>query len=178
MESTDKTINSFELKRLFRISDGRTIESYVKEGILVPVPVQGAYQEIIFDRQHICKITGLKKIPDEPLMTSKEAMDMLGYPKEKRVSFRGYCRRHKIPHYFFKTSKGGRMYFLRSELEMAKESEAVWDIEFADFVARNYILGDIIKHVFNSTMMIRGLAGNEKEVVRRILFERKSLNVV
>lgn len=175
MEDKEKTISGSEIKRLFRISDGRTIESYVKEGILIPTETGGAYQNTIFDRHHICKITGLKKIPDEPMMTSGEAMNMLGYPKEKKISFRGYCRRRKIPHYFFKANKGGRMYFLRSELEIVKDSEGVWDNEFADFVARNYMFREIIKYVFNSTMM-DGISGTDKDVIDIILFRHKNLN--
>lgn len=178
MTDDNQTISGEEVRRLFRISDGRTIESYVKEGILAPANNQGAYQDIIFDRHQICKITGLKAIPDEPLLTAPEAMDFLGYPRARKIGFKIYCRTRKIPHYSFKITKGSRMYFLRSELELVKNSEAVWNNEFADFVARNYMLGIIIKHVFNSTMMIKGLGEKEKDIIERILFQRKGLNVV
>ena len=176
-ENKNNAISAEEVKRLFRISDVRTIESYIKEGVLVPAETSGTYQDTIFDRNHICKITGLKVIPDEPLMTAPEAMDFLGYPRARKVGFRTYCRTRRIPHYAFKIHKGSRMYFLRSELELIKNSEAVWDNEFADFVARNYMLGSIIKHVFNSTLMLKGLKENEKDLISRILFERKNLSI-
>jgi hypothetical protein len=178
MEESNQSISAEEVKRLFRISDVRTIESYIKEGVLVPVETGGAYQDIIFDRNHICKITGLKAMPDEPLMTAPEAMDFLGYPRIRKVGFRTYCRTRRIPHYTFKIHKGSRMYFLRSELEAVKNSEATWSAEFADFVARNYMLGSIIHHVFNSTLMMRGLKEAERDIINRILFQRKGLSIV
>lgn len=82
--------------------------------------------------------------------------------------FREYCKRHKIPYYVFKNSRGSKTYFLRSEIEKAKQYKAKWGTEFPDFVAKNHSLRLIMEHIIN-TETISGLNKGEEEVLRKII---------
>lgn len=158
------TIEKSELMKLLHIGSESTIKSYVREGMF-PKPIRDPYGNTLFDRQQIFKILGFEQEPDEPLITYEEAAPIIGATP---IMFREYCKRHKIPYYVFKNSRGSKTYFLRSEIEKAKQYKAKWGTEFPDFVAKNHSLRLIMEHIIN-TETISGLNKGEEEVLRKII---------
>lgn len=175
------TIEKRELKKLFHIKTDRTIDAYIKRGVFKQVgdaPKFDPFDFALFDRQHICNILGLKTLPDEPFLTTEEAIEIIGLPKEyKSGLIRAYCRRHKIPFYILENAKGTKTYFLRSELESSVEYKLKWGSEFPDLVAKNHFLTEIFKVIMRYDFS-SSLKEKQKLIIEEVIFNRKTISQI
>lgn len=173
-----ETIEKEELKRLFQIKTDRTVNSYIRTGVLKPtyyVPQFGSFDLLLFDREHICKILGLETLPDEPFLTTDEAVEIIGLHKScKAGAIREYCKRHKIPFYTLGNAKGTKTYFLRSELESSREYKLNWSTEFPNFVAKNHFLREIFKIIMNYNFS-GSLKEKQRLVMEGIILNNKNI---
>lgn len=163
-------LNKEELKNLLNIRNDQTIRSYLKQK-LIPFELDSE-GDMIFDRQQIFGILGLKQDAEEPLINSEEACKILGINDVKSLG--AFLKSHKIPFYSLKNEKGMRRYFLRSELETSMRFTAKWDNNFPDYVARTHFLSETMKFVFNSSL-VSSLTENEYKILDDIIFDRKTL---
>lgn len=159
-----------ELKKLLIINNNRTIDSYVSKKLIpCEYDLDG---NTLFDRKQILSILGLKPDNDEPLITSKEAIQILGINHLNKLG--SFLKSRKIPHYVIKNEKGMQRYFLRSEIDAALKFSYEWDNDFPDYVARTFFLAETIKFIFN-TSLISGLTDYEQKLLDDIIFHKKSL---
>lgn len=173
-----QTIEKSELKRIFSIKMDRTINSYIEKDVFRVVgnaPKFDPFDQTLFDYEHICKILGLKKLPNEPFLTTDEAIKILGLPiGYDKGSIRKYCARHRIPYYILENARGTKTYFLRSELESALEYKIKWGTEFPDYVVKNNILRDVFKMLLNP-VICKTLNVNERNIITEIVLNAKTL---
>ena len=152
----------------------RTIDTYIGEGVF-KVEVNDS-EETIFDYEHICKILGLERLPDEPFITTDEAIKILNLPLGyNKGHIRKYCRKHKIPFYVLRNSRGTKTYYLRSELESAIRYNAQWDISFSDYISKNHFFREILKQIINP-FFCKSLNGNEINVITNVIIDGKSIS--
>ena len=170
-----ETIEKGELKKLFGIQD-RSIEGYIEKGVFKEVTKMkfDPFDQSLFDYKHICKFLGLERLPDEPFLTTEEALPLLGLPiRYASGGIRKYCERHKIPYYVLGNTKGTKTYFLRSELENAIEYKSKWGTEFPDYVAKNSFLREIFKTIMNP-IFTKSLNETERNVLPEFILNGKN----
>lgn len=144
METKEKkqrqTLSAGELKPKLLIKSDGTIEAYVREGIL-PQPVEITDDgNMLFDKQEILDLLGVKSL-EEPFINAKEAAKILGC---NEVTVTLNARKGRIPHYFLKNAQGNRKLYLRSEIEAAKKYTIRWSTEFANHIAKEKRMKDIL----------------------------------
>lgn len=174
-------ISGDELKKLLCIGEN-SFYSYIKNGDL-PKPSKSADGETLFSRSQIARILGIEELPDEPLITTKDAISILKLPESFfHGNIRKYCKSRKLPYYTLKDGKGSKTYFIRSELEAAvkylqselePEHSFKRNLEFPDFVARNHMVTEVIKYVFNSTLLSK-MPKKGADIIIKMLFEKRS----
>ena len=176
-----ETIEKGKLKELFHIKSNRTIDSYIKRDVFKPVgnaPRFDPFDVALFDREHICKVLGLETLPDEPFLTTEEALPIIKLPVNyKKGSIRKYCDIHKIPYYILENAKGTKTYFLKSELEGLMSYKARWGTEFPDYVAKNSILREMFKCLINPPF-INTLSEIQKNIITQVFINGKNMREV
>lgn len=166
-------ISKVKLRKIFGLSHS-TIKNYTEEGILKPLNKEVG-THTYFKKDDICKILGLKNLPDEPFLTTKETLKILGLSDSYSTgNIRKYCNSHKIPYYIFKNQKGSHTYFIRSEVEKALEYTKEWGIEFPNFIMRNFFLREIFK-IMSNRAFTKKINENQKIMLEEFFLNRKTI---
>lgn len=162
-----KTISREKVKEVFGITNSSTIK-YIKDGILRVVG-KYSFEDTTFDYRHICDVLGLKKIPNEPLLTTEDVIPLLGLSHNYyKGGIRKYCDSHKIPYYCFSNVRGTKTYFLRSEVEAAIKYTIQWGTEFPRYVMGNHILRETFKTMLNP-VFCKSLNKNERNMMMSVI---------
>lgn len=164
-------IKKSELEKMLHVNE-RSIDSYVDQGIL-PIPSYPTYPEteMLFDRDVIAKMLGIKEIPNEPFIETSDAAKILGMSEEHthRLSRIG-----RIPSYRLKNVRGHKVLFLKSEIEALMKCTFEWSADFANFFSKQFFLKSIFNELLKPSIA-KDLKPNEFKVMKEVIMNNKSL---
>lgn len=162
-----KTISGKILKDKLFIRDNRTFALRIEEGAL-PQPIKEIESDnVLFDKQEVLKMLGIKSF-DEEFINVEDVANLLNVNASTVQSF---ARKGLLPSYRLKNVRGSQILFLKSEVEAAKQYTIQWQVSFGN----NLIIKSAINTIFSKLLDENNslLTQRETEVLKLVLLKDK-----
>lgn len=167
-----ETFSRAELMKFIRVGEERTINKYLKKGILPPPEIIGGDE--FWNKEKVLSLLGLHHNPNEPFLVPNEVCKILNIEK---VNLHWYTKDHSIPCYKLFSGKGVRTLYLKSELDKYLELKIQWRAEWANDALRIKFTTDMIQHLFGIEDM-SGAGTDNLFILSEILIKRKNFSQI